>query len=346
MLDGGDVRATAEAVLVWRAEGRSSVVARAVDGQGLGPHAADDLLAVDDRGALAGGLLAGLVAADVFAAAADLLRPEAPPDRVHLLLGSAVSFDAATAVGLTCGGTVRVLVQRTDAVPDSFWADLAAGRTVALATHLGDGAGVLVLRPGVGAGAEGTLGAGALDAAARAEADALFARPGQHRARTTVAGTELLVQVWNPTPHLLIVGVAALAEVLTAMVGLLGWTATTVADLHTARPAVERLGPGDAVVVLEHRPSIASPVLVAALRNGVGYVGALGSRRTRVARENALARDGLAAAEIARLHCPSGLDLGGRTPPETAVSIVAEILAERSGRDPRALRDTAGPIGA
>ena len=93
-----------------------------------------------------------------------------------------------------------------------------------------------------------------------------------------------------------------------------------------------QLTAADMVVVLEHRPSIATPVLAAALRRRVGYVGALGSRRTQEARRHALENAGLTHVDLAGLHGPTGLDLGARTPAETAIAIVAEILAERSGR--------------
>ena len=107
----------------------------------------------------------------------------------------------------------------------------------------------------------------------------------------------------------------------------------------------ETLGAGDAVIVLEHQHKIANPVLVAALRSEVGYVGALGSRRMRDARVRLLRDAGATDDQLAALHCPTGLDLGARTPAESAVSIVAEIIATRSGRDPQPLRTTTNRIG-
>ena len=100
----------------------------------------------------------------------------------------------------------------------------------------------------------------------------------------------------------------------------------------------ETLGVDDAVIVLEHQHTIATPVLVAALRAKVGYVGALGSRRMQAARVRSLRDAGVSDDEIAALHCPTGLDLGARTPAESAVSIVAEIIADRAGRDAAPLR--------
>ena len=99
------------------------------------------------------------------------------------------------------------------------------------------------------------------------------------------------------------------------------------------RPAtIDQLDHGDAVLVIDHYPFVATPALAAALRRGVGYVGALGSRRTQQSRRQHLGDVGITDKQIARPHGPAGLDIGGLNPAETAVSIVAEIIAARSGR--------------
>jgi xanthine dehydrogenase accessory factor len=161
-----------------------------------------------------------------------------------------------------------------------------------------------------------------------------------------VGEVELVVEGWNPVPRLVVVGAAALAEALARQAGLLGWQATTTVTADDSLAAINDLTTADMVVVLEHRPSIGTPALAAALRRRIGYVGGLGSRRTQAARRRALEAEGVIYAELDRLHAPTGLDLGARTPAETAVSIVAEILAVRSGRSAVALRDTDGRIGA
>ena len=96
--------------------------------------------------------------------------------------------------------------------------------------------------------------------------------------------------------------------------------------------------------MIDHDPFVATPALAAALRSGIGYVGALGSRRTQAPRRTHLADVGVREADIARLHGPTGLDLGARTPAETAVSIVAEIIAVRAGRTGNPLATTTGRI--
>jgi xanthine dehydrogenase accessory factor len=126
---------------------------------------------------------------------------------------------------------------------------------------------------------------------------------------------------------------------------LLGWRPSVTVTLDDTLASIERLSGADMVVVLEHRPSISTPALAAALRRRVGYVGALGSRRTQQVRRRALADAGLSYVELERFHGPTGLDLGACTPAETAVSIVAEIIAVRSGRSAAPLNATTGPIG-
>jgi xanthine dehydrogenase accessory factor len=108
----------------------------------------------------------------------------------------------------------------------------------------------------------------------------------------------------------------------------------------------ERLGPRDAICVLTHDAKFDVPAIIAALATDVGYLGAMGSRRTHAARVERLREEGVDDPGIARVMAPIGLDIGSRTPEETAISICAEIIALRTGRvsDVAPLRDTAGPI--
>ena len=114
---------------------------------------------------------------------------------------------------------------------------------------------------------------------------------------------------------------------------------------HLEKVGVE-LGPRDAVCVLTHDPKFDVPAVVAALATRVGYIGAMGSRRTHADREARLREAGVSDEGLARLLSPIGLDIGARTPEETAISICAEVIALRTGRRPPSLRDTEGPIHA
>ena len=111
---------------------------------------------------------------------------------------------------------------------------------------------------------------------------------------------------------------------------------------------VERVGPTlratDAICVLTHDHKFDVPAIVAALRTDVGYIGAMGSRRTAEERRRRLVEAGATDTELARLMAPTGLDIGARSPEETAIAICAEIISLRTGRAPASLRDTDGPI--
>jgi len=106
----------------------------------------------------------------------------------------------------------------------------------------------------------------------------------------------------------------------------------------------QELGPRDVVLVFTHDPKFDEPALTAALDTGAGYVGALGSRRTQERRVERLRDAGLEEGSIARINAPCGLDVGARTPSETAISILAEVIAVRTGRTGESLRETSGPI--
>src|SRR5438105_1828458 len=106
----------------------------------------------------------------------------------------------------------------------------------------------------------------------------------------------------------------------------------------------EELGPRDAICVLTHDHKFDVPAIAAAVKTEVGYLGAMGSRRTHEQRQQRLREAGLTEAEIARVMSPIGLDIGARTPEETAIAVCAEVIALRTGRRAKSLRDTAGPI--
>ena len=134
-----------------------------------------------------------------------------------------------------------------------------------------------------------------------------------------------VLTVLFPVPKLVIVGGGPHAEALEAAAALLGWQVRTVNDTSTATGLVATMAPMDKLVVMAHDLELAGPVLAAALDGDVGYIGALGSRRTQQARAEWLAYRGI--TDLERIHGPAGLDIGATTPPEIAVSILAEALA-------------------
>ena len=140
------------------------------------------------------------------------------------------------------------------------------------------------------------------------------------------------------------VGAGAIGDALAAQAVLLGWAARRATDLDDARAAVAAVSDADVLVLLDHDPAF-DAVLVEGLRRGRGFLGALGSRHTQATRRERLLAAGLTGDDLAALHGPVGLDLGARTPAETAVSIVAQVIALRAGRSGATLAATEGRIG-
>jgi xanthine dehydrogenase accessory factor len=246
-------------------------------------------------------------------------------------------------------------------------------RFAALAREDRRGALVTVLaggRPGArllvlpGGEAEGTLGDAALDAAATAAAEELLW--SERPERREHDGVAYFVDVTAPPPRLLIFGAVNLATELCRIARITGWRSYVVdprarfatperfpdADEVLATwpaEALERLGaidPATSVAVLTHDPKLDDAALGIALRAPAGYVGALGSRRTQERRRERLLAAGLTEEELERLAAPIGLDLGSVTPAETALAIMAEVVALRRGHDGGRLSHPRGRIHA
>jgi xanthine dehydrogenase accessory factor len=220
---------------------------------------------------------------------------------------------------------------------------------------------------------EGSLGHPELDRVvardARAELDAGLSSTRHYgpegQARQDEVG--VFIESFAPPPRLLIFGAVDFTAALTRVGKVLGYRVVVVdarpvfattarfpmadevvvdwPDRYLAANGAD-LGPRDAVCVLTHDHKFDVPAVVAALATRVGYLGAMGSRRTDTERRDRLRDAGVTDDQLARLMAPIGLDIGARTPEETAVSICAEIIALRTGRRPPSLRDTEGPIHA
>jgi xanthine dehydrogenase accessory factor len=318
-------------------------LARVVAFRGFGGRRAGEAVLLDRSGIVSGSLLGGL-ADDVLAG--QLGEPAA-------LIEVGVGDTDAVAAGMACGGVADVLTTTLECLGTHTLAALAeASRPVAIATLVpGDEPGpplrpaslALVDEPATHSARRiGSLGETALDT--QAESWCLAAlRAGRAVGEVhTVAGHAVVVEAHVPATRLVVVGEAELATALGAQGRFLGWE-VEVTDGPEAAVAVASLGPRDAAVVLSHDPDVDTPALAAALPTGC-YVGALGSRHTQAARIERLTQLGVIRDDLGRIHGPVGLDLGARTPEETAVAIVAEILAHRSGRMAGSLREGSGPI--
>ncbi len=296
--------------------GRSAMVVRSVQLDGLGASAPGELAIFDRHGARAGRVLRGALDDALTEFVARVLDDPVDASRAHLV-DLDVDDDGARRAGLTCTGRAQIVVQPVDHVPAAWWDAVATRRPVVLLTDL----------DAVGHGAVVDLVHTDLDTG---------------RSRGAVEerdGRRVLVEVSIPVTHLVVVGTAALGDDLVDLATWLQWTAVR-RDPEAARAELATLGPRDGLVVLDHGLAATGPLLVDALRAPVGYVGALGSRRTQERRAEHLRGLGAEATELARLHGPAGLDLGPTTAREIALSILAELTATRAGRGGSPLRET------
>ncbi|MEV6489201.1 XdhC family protein [Actinoplanes sp. NPDC051633] len=327
-------------------------------------------MVVGPDGVVAGSVSGGCVEAAVYEMCREVVETgEATTVRYG------VTDDDAYEVGLPCGGTIELLIERVDkqtfpelpALVDA----VRAGEPVALVTGVEGPAGRhVVLTPD---GRSGTLGGDRLDDAAGDDGRGLLAAgrsgllhygpEGQRRG----TGATVLVHAFAPPARMLVFGATDHAAAVAGIGSFLGYR-VTVCDARpvfataarfpgadevvvdwphrylAAEAEMQRVDERTVVCVLTHDPKFDVPVLEVALRLPLGYVGAMGSRRTHDDRLKRLREAGLTGAELARLTSPIGLDLGARTPEETAVSVAAEIVALRWGGSGRRLTDTNGPI--
>ena len=326
-------------------------------------------------GTVAGSVSGGCVEAAVYELATEVVAS----GRAELQRYG-VSDDDAFAVGLTCGGIIDVFAepmsQRTFPELESIADDIAAHRPAAVATVISHPDPERIGRRLVIAQCafDGTTGSARADAAIIDDARGLLAA-GQTavlsygpEGQRQDSGMEVFVASHAPRPRMLIFGAIDFAAALAQQGAFLGYRVTvcdarpvfaTPARFPSADEVVvdwpdrylseqARLGAIDArtaICVLTHDPKFDVPVLRAALRlPHVDYIGVMGSRRTHDDRMTRLREVGLTDAELSRLASPIGLDLGARTPEETAVSIAAEIIARRWGGAGLPLTDSAGRI--
>ncbi|MCX5051641.1 MULTISPECIES: XdhC family protein [unclassified Streptomyces] len=304
----------------WAAQRRTAeaVLARPVTERGFGPRHPGDAILIDADGTCHGSLYLGAFDRQLAEEAVSLA-----PGHTARVCAVAVHDDAVREAGLTCGGQAEILLQPLPAVPPRWWELLAAGADAALITWLDEPrlhAVSTVVTPGPGPDEAD------LPPQATARARELLAR---HRAGREVQATDaglVLIETCPAVPRLVIVGGGELAELLVAQAGLLGWQAEVTA---TARDAAELLAERPAaacLIMLSHEPEVDVPTLRTALTSGIPYVGALGSRHTQERRAAGLVEAGLDDEHLDRIHGPIGLDIGARTPAETAMAICAEVL--------------------
>lgn len=352
----------------WLGEGRRVVRATLVERIGSAPLDPGAQILVDDRGNIEGSVTGGCVEAALVEEAGKILAGEEAR-----VVSYGVSDEEAAGVGLMCGGTVRVFVH--ELAEDALEALTAVtearvdGRPSAIATVLeGEQAGtsIAILSGRV----IGSLGVSELldrsvQRDARGQLDEGVSRIRRYGAGGEVMGSDLpvYIQAFSTPPRMVVFGAIDISAEMASMAGAIGYR-VTICDAREPFIRSSRfsdhaevvvdwpdhylegcdLGPRDVILTFTHDPKFDEPALIAALSSGAGYVGALGSRRTQERRVERLREAGLEDSSIERIHAPCGLDVGARTPAETAVSILAEVVAVRTGRRGEPLRETDGPI--
>jgi xanthine dehydrogenase accessory factor len=325
----------------WRARGDRIALARVVATRRSAPRPVGSKLIVSETGELAGSVSGGCVESEVVEAAREVLA--GGPAR---LLTYGISDDLALSVGLPCGGEIDVWVDEPDPELLGRLAEIARHeRRAVFFVDLDDGTERLV------------------DEGDNDVADELI-RSG-HSKVVELHGRRLFADVFGPPPRLLVYGAVDTADALCAAARSIGWH-TIAADARGRFATRERLPHADeiivawpdealaqvrpdhttAIVVLTHDDKFDVPLLVGALASDAYYIGALGSRRNQERRRERLLEAGVDEAELDRISGPAGLDIGAHTPAETALSMLAEILAVRGGRDGGRLKDAAGRIHA
>jgi xanthine dehydrogenase accessory factor len=367
------MRELLETLDAWRAEGADVGRAVVIRTFGSAPRPEGAVLATTADGRIAGSVSGGCVEG---AAAEEIDRARQTGHSRVIRYG--ISDEQAWDVGLACGGTIDVLVEpaidpaATDAARA---AGAAAPAGSAIVTPLPNdappsehrdhqgGEGEVPAKP-LRVAADGRLDGSLGDPAADAELVAAATEALRRgTSRTVVIGErQLFIEVFAVRPRLVIVGATEIARSLASIAGGMGYERVVI-DARQAFAAADRfpdverlindwpeeafqeigLGPNDAVAILSHDPKFDEPAIAAAIRAGARYVGAVGSRKTQTDRRARLRGAGLSDEELAQLHGPIGLDLGGKAPAETALAIMAEIVASRYGGSGRPMLERAAP---
>lgn len=352
----------------WYGEGTGLGLATVVSTFRSAPREAGAAMAVSADGEAAGSVSGGCVEGAVYELAEQVRRTGEP-----VLQRYGVSDDDAFAVGLTCGGIIDVFVEPVDAahypeLPEV--ADAVAGhRPVAVATVIAGPGRIGARRVIWPDRASGGLGGERLNDAIDDDARGMLAQGVTGQRHYGAQGERRLdeltvfVQAFAPPPRMLVFGAIDFAAAVARAGSFLGYR-VTVCDARPVFATASRFPDADEVVVkwphvylaetevdertvicvLTHDPKFDVPLLEVALRTPAGYIGAMGSRRTHDDRLARLREAGLTDEELAHLRSPIGLDLGARTPEETAVAIAAELIQLRWGGSGRPLTDTAGRI--
>jgi xanthine dehydrogenase accessory factor len=309
----------------WHRAGKGAALATVVETWGSAPRPVGSQLAISSEGEIMGSVSGGCVEGAVVVEAMEALE-----DGRCRILEFGVSDDEAFAVGLACGGRIRVMVEPVGPengagqgidprLLDDLVAARAARRAVAAVTDTGNWSREI------------------------ADYDTDPARFDADRSGFDAANPARFIAIHNPPLRLAVVGAVHIAQPLLVMAGAAGYDVTLI-DPREAFASEDRFPGGrlvhdwpdaalgahgldlrTAVVTLTHDPKLDDPALCAALGSPVFYIGALGSSRTHAKRVARLREAGFSEAQIARIDAPIGLDIGSKSPAEIAIAILAQM---------------------
>ena len=311
--------------LGWHRAGKGAVLATVVETWGSAPRPVGSQLAVSGKSDLAGSVSGGCVEGAVVAEALDALQ-----DGGTRILEFGISDDTAFAVGLACGGKIRVMVEPVgQGIPEETLAELNAAREARRAVAY-------------------AVDTSNWERRIAGPDDPVLGKAVAERFRSDKSGfeEETFIAIHNPPLRMAVVGAVHIAQPLMEMARLAGYDAVLI-DPREAFGSAARF-PGEtilndwpdealagrgidartAIVTLSHDPKIDDPAIAAALRSDAFYLGCLGSPRTHAKRADRLRKAGFSDNDIQRIHAPVGLDIGAKSPAEIAIAVMAEITRQ------------------
>ena len=362
------MREIIDEIYPWFKNGEPFALATVTRTWSSAPRPIGTAMAVSQSGEVVGSVSGGCVEGAIYEEAQEVLITKKSHSVTY-----GVSDDNAFSVGLTCGGTIEIFIQYVDrkSFPDfeSVANAIDEEKPIAIATLIEGqdqvGARIIFDNQEI----QGTLGSTALDHSVVEDGRGLLS---QGKTRTIKLGKNgerrmdqlsIFVECYAPAPRMIVFGAIDFAAALVRVGKLLGYH-VTVCDARGLFATKRRFPDADDIVVawphkylptvdvdertvlcvLTHDPKFDVPVLEIALRTRAGYIGAMGSRRTHDDRLTRLREVGMTEIELSRLRSPIGLDIGARTPEETAISIAAEIISELTGGSNRPLSHGTDPI--
>ncbi len=330
-----------EAINRWSEQGNDIAIATVTETWGSSPRGVGSQMVVNSDGEMVGSVSGGCVEGAVVEGCLETMQTGVPQ---HLEFG--VADESAWEIGLSCGGRIKIFVRLLNVEIFELWKKIwRQERKFLIATIVNDlgeskGSELIILENG-----EIIAGSDCDDNLKHPLSEARAIALGKSQLVRTKSGTEIFLNYISPPQTLIIVGGVHIAISLVSFAKKLGFRTIVIdprkafanqirfnhadkiyADWPSAVLSELKISESTAVAVLSHDPKIDDPVLEIALRSSAFYVGALGSRKTQVSREKRLLEAGLKKEQVGRLHAPIGLNLGGHTPEQISLAIMAEIV--------------------